>query len=64
MKFDVKLDASQHPMPAPSDGKALVYIVSQSDEHIPVDGKWVGANEPGAYLFAPTDAGGLSRSRK
>ncbi len=48
--FTVTRDRTQHPMPAPEDGKALVYVIGSSRfpgwgfwGTLAVDGKWVGA---------------------
>jgi hypothetical protein len=57
-KLAVKIDQSQHPTPAPPDGKALVYVVDQEiHDNIGVDGKWAGANDRGTYFFVAVDPG-------
>ncbi|HUE05695.1 MAG TPA: hypothetical protein VMR62_39500 [Bryobacteraceae bacterium] len=58
MKLAVKIDQSQHPTPAPPEGKALVYVVDQEiHDNIGVDGKWAGANDRGTYFFVAVDPG-------
>jgi hypothetical protein len=58
MKFEVKIDRSQHPTPAPPDGKAMIYIVSQEmHDNIGIDGKWAGANDRGTYFYVAIDPG-------
>src|SRR6516165_5960776 len=62
-KFKVRSDESQHPTPAPEDGKALIYVVA--DGHLTTlfgfDEKWVGAVDGGikgtTYFFVPIDPG-------
>ena len=58
-KFELKSDESQHPAPAPEDGKALVYVVAdgQLTAIFGIDGKWVGGVNGGRYFFAPVDPG-------
>jgi len=57
-KLEVKIDRSQHPTPAPPEGKALVYVVNQEvHDNIGLDGKWAGANERGTYFFVAVDPG-------
>ncbi|MGA2134951.1 MAG: hypothetical protein ABSH50_21920 [Bryobacteraceae bacterium] len=58
VRMEVKIDASQHPTPPPSDGKALVYFVGQ-DVHtrIGIDGNWVGANDRDTYFSVTVDPG-------
>lgn len=58
VQFEVKVDRSQHPLPEPPDGKALVYVVSQDlHNNIGVDGKWVGANDSRTYFFVEVEPG-------
>src|SRR5580692_1163038 len=58
MKLEVKVDRSQHPTPAPPEGKALVYVVNQEvHDNIGLDGKWAGANERNTYFFVAVDPG-------
>jgi hypothetical protein len=58
VKLAVKIDQSQHPTPAPPEGKALIYVVNQEiHDNIGVDGKWAGANDRGTYFFVAVDPG-------
>jgi hypothetical protein len=58
VKLEVKVDRLQHPNPAPPDGKALVYVVSQEmHDEIGLDGKWAGANDRGTYFFVEVGPG-------
>jgi hypothetical protein len=56
-KFEVKSHKSQHPVPTPEEGKALIYFIA--DGHltttIGVNGKWVGAVNDGKYFFVPVE---------
>jgi hypothetical protein len=58
-KYEVKTDDSQHPMPSPEDGKALIYFVA--DGHLSsvfgFDEKWEGAADGGKYFFVSVDPG-------
>ena len=58
-KFEAKSDASQHPVPSPEDGKALIYFVADGRLTSPfgVDGKWVGAVNGGRYFFVAIEPG-------
>jgi hypothetical protein len=68
-KFDVKRDAHSHPTGTPQAGKALVYVIgdSQSDNvainiggvitRVGVDGAWVGAYEHKSYTYFSVDPG-------
>ena len=59
MKYEVKSNESQHPAPAPEEGKAMIYFIA--DGHLTsifgFDEKWVGALNGGGYFFVPIDAG-------
>jgi hypothetical protein len=66
--FDVKVDKKQHPVPAPSEGKALLFFVQQFHTNanikiggitskVGIDGKWVGANHGDSYFFIEVDPG-------
>jgi hypothetical protein len=59
VKYEVKTDESQHPTPAPEQGKALIYFVADGHLTTPFgfDEKWVGAVDGGGYFFVPIDAG-------
>lgn len=58
-KYEVKTDESQHPTPAPENGKALIYFVAVGHLTTPFgfDEKWVGAVDGGGYFFVPIDPG-------
>jgi hypothetical protein len=58
-KFEVKSNESQHPTPAPEDGKALIYVVADGrlTTIFGFDEKWVGAVNNGSYFFVPIDPG-------
>jgi len=56
VRLAVKIDRSQHPTPAPPEGKALVFVVNQEiHDNIGIDGKWAGANDRGTYFFVAVD---------
>jgi hypothetical protein len=67
--FDVKTDKKHHPTAQPEPGKALVYVIGDSNaDHVAihvgapptrfgVDGTWVGANGFRTYFFFPVDPG-------
>ena len=67
--FTVKTDKKQHPTAQPEAGKALVYVIGDTDgDHavaavgvaparFGVDGTWVGANGLRSYFFFPVDPG-------
>ena len=59
VKYEVKTNESQHPTPAPEQGKALIYFVA--DGHLTTsfgfDEQWVGAIDGGGYFFVPIDPG-------
>lgn len=67
IKFDVKLDRSQHSLSEPEPGKALVYVVevfqkppaewSAPTIRVGLNGKWMGANHGTSYLSFPVDPG-------
>jgi len=51
VKFDVKLDKSQHTLAPPEPGKARVYFLQDSFVgRIGLDGTWVGANRGHSYF--------------
>jgi hypothetical protein len=61
VKFDVKLDKSQHTLALPEPGKAMVYFIQDKGPEsfgigaavetvIGLDGSWVGANRNNSYL--------------
>ena len=56
--FNVKLDKPQRPTPQPEAGQAMVYVFEDDftrtgfpTMRVGLDGKWVGGNVPGSYLF-------------
>lgn len=60
VKFDVKTDQNQHPVPQPDAQKALVYVVQDFGQvqckgcavtKVGLDGAWVGANKGNSYIF-------------
>lgn len=64
--FDVKLDRSQHELPQPDSGKALIYFISEFGlqsigpallTHVALDGVWIGANKNGSYFSATVEPG-------
>src|SRR5450432_731516 len=67
--FDVKTDKKQHPTAKPDPGKALVYVIGDSDlDHVAVhigvpptrfgvDGTWAGANGFRSYFFFSVEPG-------
>ncbi len=66
VKFDAKQDASQHPVPQPDPGKALVYVIQDIGEipctgcaltKVGLDGAWVGANQGSSYFFFAAEPG-------
>jgi hypothetical protein len=58
VKMEVKVDRSQHPTPAPPEGKALVYVVDQEiHDNIGVDGTWAGGNDRGTYFYVAVAPG-------
>ncbi len=66
VKFDVKLDQTQHSLAQPEPGKALVYVFEEFQQQrgfitptirVGLDGGWVGANRGSSYIFLPIDPG-------
>ncbi len=66
VRFDAKEDATQHPVPQPESGKALVFMVQEFGEvqckgcaltKVGVDGNWVGANQGNSYFSFAVDPG-------
>ena len=66
VQFDVKADQSQHPVPQPNPGKALVYVVQEFGQveckgcavtKIGLDGAWVGANKGNSYIYFSAEPG-------
>src|SRR5215469_6955422 len=59
VKYEVKTNESQHPTPAPEQGKALIYFVA--DGHLTTsfgfDPQGVGAIDGGGYFHAPIEPG-------
>lgn len=57
-RFDVKVDKTQHPLPQPEAGKAMVYVFEDDltrgglpTTRVGFDGKWTGGNVPDSYMF-------------
>jgi hypothetical protein len=68
VRFDVKLDASQHTLAQPEPGKARVYFIQDKgaqsfgigaaeETMIGVDGEWVGANRNNSYFSVSVGPG-------
>jgi hypothetical protein len=59
VQFKVKADESQHPTPAPENGKAMIYVVQRAAGVMKfgADGKWIGALKGGTYFSASLDPG-------
>ena len=68
IKFDVKLDNSQHGVAQPEPGKARVYFIQDRggqsfgiggsvEAMIGVDGTWVGANRNNSYFSVTVEPG-------
>jgi hypothetical protein len=67
IKYDAKLDDSQHTLAQPEAGKALVYFIQDigvvnclgacMTTRIGVDGAWVGANQHNSYFSVSVEPG-------
>ena len=68
VKFDVKTEAHQHPLPAAEAGEAQIYVIEDWDwrdrgrinrptVRVGMDGKWMGATQGDSYIFFPADPG-------
>jgi hypothetical protein len=66
VRFDAKQDATQHPVPQPESGKALVFVAQELGEtqckgcaltKVGIDGNWVGANQGSSYFSFAVDPG-------
>jgi len=58
LEFSVTTDESQHPAPAPENGKALIYVVQNAGTFkFGADGKWLGALKGGTYFYTPVEPG-------
>ena len=58
LEFSVTTDESQHPAPAPENGKALIYVVQNAGTFkFGADGKWLGALKGGTYFFTSVEPG-------
>jgi len=63
VKFDAKTDKTQHPVPTPSSGKAIVFVVrptmmgNKIQSKLAVDGQWVGGNRGDNYFFVELTPG-------
>jgi hypothetical protein len=58
IRFDVRIDKTQHVLAQPKGGQALVYVFEDDltrgafpTTRVGIDGKWIGANVPESYLF-------------
>ena len=64
VRFDVRMDKNQHTLAEPEHGKALIYVFEDDltrssfpTTRVGLDGKWIGANLPGSYLFFSIEPG-------
>lgn len=66
VKFDVKTESKQHPMPAPEAGKALIFFLQDDAKfesrprpttQFGIDGAWVGATQANSYFYVSVDPG-------
>ena len=67
VKFDVKLDNTQHSLGQPEPGKALIYVIEVFQRppgelgiptiRVGLNGAWVGANHGSSYLSFSVDPG-------
>jgi hypothetical protein len=63
VKFSTDTDKTKHPLPEPSPGKAMVYVVrptmygNKIQSKLAVDGSWVGANRGHNYFFFELEPG-------
>ena len=59
LEFSVTTDESQHPAPAPENGKALIYVVQKATGTFKfgADGKWLGALKGGTYFYTSVEPG-------
>ncbi len=67
VRYEAKLDESQHPPAQPEPGKALVYFIQDIGvtncigacitTRIGLDGAWVGANQRNSYFSVPVEPG-------
>jgi len=67
VKFDVKLDNTQHSVGQPEPGKALIYVIGVFQRppgelgiptiRVGLNGEWVGANHGSSYLSFSVDPG-------
>lgn len=69
VQFDVKTDASKHPIPAAESGRSLVYVfqdeirdpmiayIGHPTTRVGLDGAWIGANHGKSYFFYAMDPG-------
>jgi hypothetical protein len=58
--FSVHTDKRQHPIPAPLEGKAMVFVIQKNEAGtvgFALDGKWMGATEYRSYFFFPVEPG-------
>jgi hypothetical protein len=63
ISFSVSTDKKNHPIPAPSEGKAMVYVIrptmmgNKIQTKFAVDGEWKGANRGDNYFFLELEPG-------
>jgi hypothetical protein len=61
-RFQVVRDKTQHPLPAPQSGSAVLYVIAANMHTggtiaIGIDGSWVGAVRDGSYFTLPLSPG-------
>ena len=63
VNFSAKTDKKNHPLPEPSAGKALIYVLRPTiigykiNSKLAVDGNWVGVNRGRTYFFFEVEPG-------
>jgi hypothetical protein len=66
VKFAVKTESKQHPMPSPEPGKALFFFLQDDAKfdsrprpttQFGIDGTWVGATQANSYFYVSVDPG-------
>ena len=59
VRFKVVRDKTQHPLPVPRNGSALLYVIGSTGGTVPIgiDGSWVGAVADRTYFTLPITPG-------
>lgn len=63
LNFSADTDKKYHPTPAPTEGKAIVYVIrptmlgNKVQTKLAVDGEWKGANRGNNYFFFEMEPG-------